>query len=265
MADLLLLRMIHILALGVFFTGFIKDMLCLPRPLSPPLRRITMSGSAALEYGFPSTHTTNAVSVAFYVVQVLRSSESTLNPNTSVILESLTYLYVVTIIVGRIYCGMHGFADVIVGGTLGAAISYLQWIFGERIDEYLYSGSSVAPILATLVTIVLVRIHPEPADDCPCFDDGVAFAGVLIGCELGCWHYATSGWAWDTPAPATVPFLIDEMGWPKAILRVAIGILAIFVWRGVMKPSLLRVLPPVFRIIERMGLNLPRRFFVQAS
>jgi len=55
-------KMVHVLASGVIWSGFIKDMLCLPRPLSPPLHRITMSGSAALEYGFPSTHSTNAVS-----------------------------------------------------------------------------------------------------------------------------------------------------------------------------------------------------------
>jgi len=32
-----------------------------------------------------------------------------------------------------------------------------------------------------------------------------------------------------------------------------------------MKPSLLRYLPPVFRVIERLGLSLPRRFFTRAS
>jgi len=32
-----------------------------------------------------------------------------------------------------------------------------------------------------------------------------------------------------------------------------------------MKPLLLRILPPIFRVIERYGLSLPRKFFKQAS
>jgi len=32
-----------------------------------------------------------------------------------------------------------------------------------------------------------------------------------------------------------------------------------------MKPFLLRILPPIFRVVEALGLNLPRKFFKQAS
>lgn len=32
-----------------------------------------------------------------------------------------------------------------------------------------------------------------------------------------------------------------------------------------MKPSLLRLLPPIFRVVEALGLDLPRKFFKQAS
>src|ERR1700753_3553207 len=63
--------LVNLLAYGVILSGVVKDLLCLPRPVSPPLQRITMSGSAALEYGFPSTHTTNAVSVAMYCMMAI--------------------------------------------------------------------------------------------------------------------------------------------------------------------------------------------------
>ncbi|CAO3697644.1 unnamed protein product [Rhizopus microsporus] len=56
-------------ASGVFWSGFLKDFLCLPRPLSPPVHRLTMSPYVALEYGFPSTHSTNSVSVALFLSQ----------------------------------------------------------------------------------------------------------------------------------------------------------------------------------------------------
>ncbi|KAH8601317.1 sphingosine-1-phosphate phosphohydrolase-like protein [Bisporella sp. PMI_857] len=257
--------MVHILAAGVFFTGFVKDMLSLPRPLSPPLRRITMSGSAALEYGFPSTHSANAVSVAVYALFTIHSPDCQLRDSTKLALEILSYSYAFSIILGRLYCGMHGFLDVIVGSIMGAAISVIECVYGTDIDKFLHQSSWIAPATVALVIIFLIRIHPEPADDCPCFDDSVAFAGVMIGIEIGGWHYATGNWAWDIPVPATVPFDLQHMGWFTVILRVFVGVLVIFAWRELMKPSLLKFLPHLFRTIEKYGFILPRKFFMPAS
>lgn len=258
-------RMVHVLATGVIFTGFIKDLLCLPRPLSPPLHRITLSESAALEYGFPSTHSTNAVSVTVYTLFSLNSPDSTMDPRVKLLLEISSYSYAISIMLGRLYCGMHGFFDVCVGATIGALLSIIECTYGEEFDKFIYNGSIKAPTIVLLVILVLVRIHPEPADDCPCFDDSVAFAGVMIGVEFGNWHYAKSELAWNFPVPATVPFRLDYLGWPKTIARIVVGVLMVFAWRGIAKPTLLRSLPPIFRIIEKLGLSLPRKFFKQAS
>lgn len=259
------IRMVHILASGVFFTGFLKDFFSLPRPLSPPLQRITMSGSAALEYGFPSTHSANAVSVAVYALFTIHSPDCQLQQSTKLILEITSYSYAFSIILGRLYCGMHGFLDVIVGSIIGAGISVIECVYGADIDRYMYSSSWLAPATLALIIIVLIRIHPEPADDCPCFDDSVAFAGTMIGIEIGGWHYASSNWAWDIPVPATVPFSLQHMGWMVVIARVVIGVLVIFAWREIMKPSMLKFLPHLFRVIENYGLSLPRKFFMPAS
>ncbi|TPX11892.1 uncharacterized protein E0L32_007390 [Thyridium curvatum] len=249
---------VHILAFGVFFTGFIKDLCSLPRPLSPPLHRITMSGHVALEYGFPSTHSTNAVSVAVYAVLMLR--ETDMPPGTKMALEGLSWFYAASIVVGRLYCGMHGFTDVVVGSILGAIISYVEFYYGPRVEAYMYASSWLAPLIAVLIIIVLVRVHPEPADDCPCFDDSVAFAGVVLGEEVAAWHYARSQFAWNDASFSPV-----DLGWPTLLGRMVFGVLLIFGWREVMKPTLLKVLPHIFRVIENLGLNLPRRYFVQAS
>lgn len=257
--------MVHILASGVFFTGFVKDLLSLPRPLSPPLHRITMSGSAALEYGFPSTHSANAVSVAVYALFTLNDPSNTLSATTKLVLEILAYSYAFSIVLGRLYCGMHGFLDVIVGSLMGAGISIIECVYGARIDAFLHSSSWVAPIVVALAIIVLVRIHPEPADDCPCFDDSVAFAGVMTGCELGDFHFSRTDFSWSDPVPATVPFSLEHMGWGIVISRVLVGVIVIFAWREFMKPTLLKTLPHLFRWIEKYGLIWPRKFFKPAS
>lgn len=251
-------RLVHILAAGVFFTGFVKDFFSLPRPLSPPLHRITMSGSAALEYGFPSTHSANAVSVAVYGMLMLHSPDNTLQPNTKFALEALAYCYTVSIIFGRLYCGMHGFLDVIIGSTMGAVISLIEFYYGPLIELYLREQAVTGVLILSLIIIVLVRVHPEPADDCPCFDDSVAFAGVVIGVEIGSWHFTNSPYA-------LFPFSLDALGWVTVIVRILLGVFCVVAWREVAKPVLLKTLPFLFRLIETWGLALPRRFFMPAS
>ncbi|KAJ4398575.1 Long-chain base-1-phosphate phosphatase [Didymella pomorum] len=255
---------VFMLAAGIYWSGFLKDMLCLPRPLSPPLARISMSGSAALEYGFPSSHSTNAVSVTFYAIYMLRQSDE-YSPTVNSGLQALFYLYAVSIIVGRLYCGMHGFLDVLVGSTLGALITVFQLVFSDWIDSWIFSGTYKDLVIATLVIFVLVRIHPEPADDCPCFDDSVAFSGVVVGINIGAWHYAQSGFAINDIYPSTVPFELSQIGLPKAIVRTLLGVVIIFVWRATAKPTLFKMLPPLFRLLERGRMNLPRAFFLNAS
>lgn len=255
-----------ILAAGVYLSGFVKDLLCLPRPLSPPLTRITMSGSAALEYGFPSTHSTNAVSVALFSVFLLQDSNPTFSPTIDWYLRALAYFYAFSIVLGRLYCGMHGFFDVFWGSILGAVIAIGQFHLGPIRDDWLFEGSVRGVAISALTILVLIRIHPEPADNCPCFDDSVAFAGVIIGCDIGGWHFSTTQYA-DTSAthPSAAPFDVDDLGWLKVVGRIVIGVIAVFVWRAVAKPTLLRILPPIFRVVENLGLDLPRRFFKPAS
>lgn len=223
-----------------------------------------MSGSTALEYGFPSTHSTNAVSVAFYALRLLASNASLL-PKTKVALQLLFYLYAFSIVLGRLYCGMHGFFDVIIGSVLGAGLSLIQCVYGDSIDDFIHAATQSQILIVVLVILVLIRIHPEPADDCPCFDDSVSFAGVVIGVEVGCWHLSGRARAPSSPVSSTVPADLGSMGHTVIVGRIAVGVLTIFLWRGIMKPSLLRVLPPIFRVIEKLGLTFPRKFFKQAS
>lgn len=257
--------MVHVLAAGVFLSGFLKDLLCLPRPLSPPLVRISHSGSAALEYGFPSSHSTNAVSVAVYAILLLRNAGETVSTKTKLSLEILAYLYASSIIFGRIYCGMHGVIDVTVGSLIGGLISLAEFYFVRLYEKQIINGSMDGILMITLISLILIRIHPEPADDCPCFDDSVAFMAVYSGIEIGNWHFAHTNMSWDEPGPATVPYSWKDLGLMKTILRILLGVFCIVMWREIMKPALLRSLPPIFRVIDRLGLILPRKYFKSAT
>ncbi|KAK9371855.1 phosphatidic acid phosphatase type 2/haloperoxidase [Lipomyces chichibuensis] len=257
--------LVYVLAAGVLISGMMKDFFCLPRPLSPPLHRITMSGSAALEYGFPSTHTTNAVSAALMILYNARENPDFMSPFSLLLLRILMWIYMGSIVLGRIYCGMHGFLDVIAGAILGALIFYLRWTFGDAIDQFMTTPGLLAPCVITPIMLTLVRVHPEPVDPCPCFEDGVAFAGVVLGVDLALWHGWGTPFMTAVPYPGYIPYSYAKSGIVKSFARVALGIVTIFVWRAAMKKTLHAVLPPLFRLIEKIGLSMPREFFLKAS
>lgn len=65
-------------------------------------------------------------------------------------------------------------------------------MYGESLDTFITERSWYGPLTVMIVTIFLVRVHPEPADACcKCFEDGVAFAGVFIGVKIGQWRNPT--------------------------------------------------------------------------
>lgn len=255
--------MIHIILLGVYLTGMLKDLFSLPRPLSPPLHRLSMSDHAAAEYGFPSTHSANSVGIASFALHLLHGSD--LSPEIKFGLQMCIYFYALTIVFGRLYCGMHGFLDVAIGSSLGILLTVLTCVTDPIMDQYLYNGSWEGVAVMTLATILLIRVYPEPADDCPCFDDSVCSLGVIAGINLGLWHYAASGHAWNWPTAATVPFSLEVLGWTVTLTRIVLGITILVVWRAVLKAVLLRALPPVFRLLQPYGLGLPRRSYKPAS
>ena len=76
-----------------------------------------MSGSTALEYGFPSTHSANAVSVALYCLTLLDTPNENLSSLGKGALELLAWLYAGCVVMGRMYCGMHGFLGMHIRGV----------------------------------------------------------------------------------------------------------------------------------------------------
>lgn len=253
---------VFVLAFGVYITGFIKDLLCLPRPLSPPLHRITMSGSAALEYGFPSTHTANAVSVFLLLCSQLHANRlmwGAMYPYLVV----LNVVFVLSIVLGRLYCGMHGFLDVLCGAFIGTFLWAARLKYGPWMDAIMTNMDSYMAWAVIPIVLLLVRIHPEPIDNCPCFDDGVSFMGVQLGVVLGSWLISKY---FDDPSTCKgcIPFNSSD---PllNVVLRFIVGVGFVAVWRHNAKKIFHTILPPLFRLAEKFGLSMPRKFFTPAS
>lgn len=40
------------------------------------------------------------------------------------------------------------------------------------------------------LTLAAVHYHPQPVDDCPCFEDAIAVLAVVLGTFMGHWYWA---------------------------------------------------------------------------
>ncbi len=190
--------LVLVLALGVYASSAIKDWLCVPRPYSPPVTRLTI-GTHHLEYGFPSTHSTNAVSIAAYAyLWVLALRERALGTSSegfwgSRAWEVVLLYYCCSVVYGRLYAGMHSMVDCLSGSLLGLGITWLIWASAESLERFLTRSDWLPPAIIVPLGLLMVSVHPQPLDDCPCFEDAIAFVAVAMGTSLGRWAGVKTG------------------------------------------------------------------------
>ena len=118
----------------------------------------------------------------------------------------------------------------------------------------------------TAVCLLLVNQHPSPVDDCPCFEDAIAFVSVILGIITSFWYSkrvptlnadlftsVTPGATFDSPMAITTWVFF-------ALLKLITGILIILAWRMLAKPIVQTLLPPLFRWLARASpVRLPHR------
>lgn len=258
-----------------------KDCFCAPRPFTSYVTRLSI-GTHHLEYGFPSTHSTNAMSFVTYLYILLRTSAADGDsafapPLTYGIAFTLLVWYAASIVLGRLYCGMHSFTDCIVGTLLGISIGAIQGVYGERMEEFIAQVNWVLPVVASLLCLLLTNQHPQPVDDCPCFEDAIASLALLTGTVIARWyavhhgHDVASGFYTSrTPGWENLTWGDGFLWWSIAILKMVSGVSAIFAWRLIVKYIMHSTLPPLFRwassMVGEVGLKLPnRRWYTPAT
>lgn len=83
--------------------------------------------------------------------------------------------------------------------------------------------TTVVPLITVPVALSLVHYHPEPVDDCPCFEDAIAILAVILGGFVG--HWADVRLGMSVP-PHLRRGIWDEgaaMGTLITCLRIVIG------------------------------------------
>ncbi|CAE6368756.1 unnamed protein product [Rhizoctonia solani] len=180
--------------------------------------------------------------------------------------------------VTRLTVGTHHFTDCAAGIAVGTAIwaAHLQW--GSAFDVWVTSNSWSVPIIILVFGLFLVHRHAEPVDDCPCFEDAIAFVSVVMGAVIAHWHFSQlilapsqlSTWSdyFISRTPGSnlaTPYDIATFAL-YAALKMVVGITAIFVWRIIAKRVLLTILPPIYRKFSSEVGPLPtRRWYTPAT
>jgi len=225
-------------------------------------------GNHHLEYGFPSTHSTNCMSMALFLGAHIHDLHRAGHLSTSAFVAWVVVLvlYVSSIVGGRLYMGMHGFLDISIGLILGTTGWLLQHLVMPEVERWIANSGWGAPLVVTLVCLLLVNQHPSPIDDCPCFEDAIAFVSVISGILTSFWYskrvpainpdYFTS----VTPGASLDSFAAVTTWMLFALLKLTTGVLVIFGWRMLAKPSVQTLLPPLFRFLARASpVRLPHR------
>jgi len=246
-------------------------------------------GNHHLEYGFPSTHSTNSVSIALYCHSLLYASYAAeqVSDSAYVLGVAVCLWYTFSIVFGRLYTGMHSITDCIVGSILGSSIWWVHMTVGQQFDEWITTSGWEVPLvlvafgtlpaspvaeqkLTCIPAVIMINQHPQPVDDCPCFEDAIACVAVVAGVLIARWSAVRAGLSADFYQARTPGW--QKESWEHKLLWVSLcavklvgGVLAIAVWRIVAKFALHAILPPIFRALARITVLPTRRFYIPAT
>lgn len=233
--------LVYIFGYSIYLSGYLKDYWCLPRPKSPPVQRITLSKYTTREYGAPSSHTANATGVSVYFLWHIW-----VEFNASLQMKGLmtagVLFYYFTLVLGRVYCGMHGMLDLVSGAAVGLVCFALKLVMDYGFPDFHSDHYAWFPAVSIALNLLILYKHIKPVDECPCFEDSVAFVGVVSGLDISNWAIAR----YNLPLTCSfVPFNTDNI--VTMVGRVFFGVLCVVIWKYLLSKPLVYFLLKLLR------------------
>ena len=258
-------HMNYIVCFGLFVGNTIKDVFELPRPASPPVWRPkhqeSIDSTMMKDFGFPSTHTMNAVSnslFTYYYLAVTASAVTGVSSHTICI--AATLLWILSLTVGRLYLGAHSVVDIVGGFWLGLVV----------VAVYVYCESGISAFVATtpllglkclIAGIVALLLLPQPRPPTPTFMQNALLVGLITGAAVGQRFRLEAGIAGTNAQEPIFEWSANAMRqYPSsvAILRTVIGYAFVLSVRFVLKPTL-RALLGVIGVYKKPSVVIKTR------
>ncbi|XP_011500152.1 PREDICTED: sphingosine-1-phosphate phosphatase 1-like [Ceratosolen solmsi marchali] len=184
----------------------LKDIICWPRPSSPPVARLQKKWS--LEYGMPSTHAMIGVSIPFSVILFTMNKY-----NYSIVAGCIAaILWCSLICVSRIYLGMHTVLDVLVGLILSILLMIL-FVPLVNILDYYFLTNGWTLLAFVIISILIIIYYPRSDKWTPTRGDTTLVISVTAGVHVGAWlNYKTGAFVMPIQPP---PY---EIIWPSYLI-----------------------------------------------
>nr|CAB3266031.1 sphingosine-1-phosphate phosphatase 2-like [Phallusia mammillata] len=165
--------------IGFYTTGFLKTMLCLPRPPCPPIEPL----EKAFDWALPSHHSLLGVIMPWYIwLYVTLHYE--LNTWAMSMVCTLIVVWSFGVLLSRLYLGVHSPADIVCGGIVGVLVLSL-WMQADDYVDFYVSQQRLEPQLKLLAGMFfLLCIHPITEKGNPSFTDTCILFGVTTGVIL---------------------------------------------------------------------------------
>ncbi|KAG5837694.1 hypothetical protein ANANG_G00242150 [Anguilla anguilla] len=147
-------RLINMWTVVMYIGQVLKDMLKMPRPLSPPVVKLETRVNA--EYGMPSTHAMAATAIFFtFLFSATHRFQFQFESGLllAVVLSALVCL-------SRLYTGMHSALDVIGGALISVLLMLLTYPAWDAFDR-LQLTSPLSPVVSVVLPFLLSYSYPE--------------------------------------------------------------------------------------------------------
>lgn len=182
--------MVLLMALCFYITGFFKNLLCLPRPPSPPVIPL----QRCQDWSLPSHHAVLNVNVPWFV-WFYAMFHYPLSLPAQVVFFMFISVWSLSVMLSRMYLGVHSPADILSGGILGCVVLALWLQCHEWIDNSLSNTPSHLSLLGIVcLVILLLCLHPDPYPVTIIFAETVCMTGVAMGFVVG--HVLTPPPSW---------------------------------------------------------------------
>jgi sphingosine-1-phosphate phosphatase 1 len=226
-------------AVVAYVGQFIKDLLRLPRPKSPPV--VHLEDHYINEYGLPSTHTMSAITLSIYLFYFLYTRYAF--PLWIGVTCSLIWITIVC--ASRPYLGVHSFIDVYSGMIIGGSLMWLCFPLCKYLDWFLVTYDSGFKFTTVIgISLIMVLIYPKSKEWTSGYGDTCRILGACTGAILGVTLLEPSMLHTDTlRRPIFFPNTVSALA--VVFFRAIVGYVVILITKTVVK-EIMYVLVPRF-------------------
>ncbi|XP_054261167.1 sphingosine-1-phosphate phosphatase 1-like [Macrosteles quadrilineatus] len=224
-------RIVMVWTIIMYLGQGIKDIVCWPRPVSPPVFRLQKKWS--LEHGMPSTHAMVGIAIPFSVI--IYTMNRYQYPVALGVAMAVCWCAVISL--SRIYLGMHSVLDVVVGLVLAIALMVPVVPIVDTVDFILITNRW-SPVALILASIPMIAFYPTTTHWTPTRGDTTTILGFCAGLYIGAWTNYHRGVMKEPPLPP--PYTVIWPSWPMfgtGVLRTVIGLCSIVATIAVCKSA----------------------------